>query len=90
MISAGLCAGVSALVALWPGSDRWVWALLPWGAFLLSHFGPALTEAIPHSHRRWAGPGLQLLAWALFGAALTRIVVGVVAGPWDILSTFSQ
>jgi len=89
MIPAGLCAGVSALAALWPGSGRWVWALLPWGAFLLSFYGPTLTEAIPHPHRRWAGPALHLLAWALFGTALTRVVVGVVTGPWDVLSAFS-
>lgn len=90
MIPPELCAGVSALVALWPVPGRWLWAFLPWGAFLLSHFASSLIEAIPPAHRRWAGPGLHVLSWALFGAALTRVVVGVVAGPWDVLSSFSQ
>lgn len=90
MIPAGLCAGVSALAVLWPCSDRWLWALLPWGAFFLSRYGPALTQAIPHNHRRWVGPGFPLVAWALFGAVLTRVVVGVVAGPWDVLASLSR
>lgn len=90
MIPPGLCAGVSALVAVWPGSGRWLWALLPWGAFLVSRFGPSLTETLPHNHRWWIDPTLRLFAWALLGVALVRVVAGVVIGPWDTLSVLTR